>query len=97
MALKINQKHHPSSGASLDRILPRVTGKSRKKFVMLALFIPGFGLHNFYAGYKTKGFIQLLCTFPGIFLLIPFVVGIIWSFYDVLCVKQDASGIPFHD
>ena len=96
MAQQIKKEHHPSSGASLARILPDVTGKSRRMYVFLALIVPGFGLHNFYVGYKTKGMIQLLCTFPGIFLIIPFIIGIVWSLCDAFYVKQDALGIPFH-
>lgn len=83
------------SGASLERILPKAASqKSRLVYILLALILPGFGLHNFYAGYTRNALIQVLCTFPGIFLIIPFFVGLIWSWIEMFTVTKDADGLP---
>lgn len=85
-----------SSGASLAAILPKADSqKSRMVYILLALILPGLGLHNFYAGHTRNAIIQLLCTIPGIFLIIPFFVGIIWSWIEIFTVTKDAAGLPF--
>ena len=69
--------------------------RSRLVYILLALFLGGLGIHNFYAGYKSKGIKQLLCTFPGILLLgIPTLICTIWVLVDICTVSQDADGKP---
>ena len=36
--------------------------KSRLVYIILAIFLGGFGVHNFYAGYTKNAVIQLLLT-----------------------------------
>lgn len=45
--------------AHLDQAAAVGSGKSRGLAAVLALFLGWFGVHNFYFGYKGKGFIQL--------------------------------------
>ncbi len=74
------------------------TGESKDQmiYVLLAFFLGGFGVHNFYAGYTKKGIAQLLMT-----LLSPLTGGLlligvgIWVIVNIFAVNCDARGIPF--
>ena len=68
--------------------------KSRLAYILLAIFLGGFGVHNFYAGYNRKAVIQLLLT---IFLGWTVVVAIAvfaWVIIDIIQVTADANGVP---
>ncbi len=77
--------------------------KSRVAYILLAFFLGGFGIHNFYAGYVGKGVAQLLLNWfvfwPlgwGLcFLILPlallFVIPI-WNIIEMIVVDRDASG-----
>ena len=69
--------------------------KSRLIYILLALFLGSLGIHNFYAGYKKKAVIQLLCTFPGAFLVVPVLILGIWILVDIVTVTKDAEGNLF--
>lgn len=70
--------------------------KSQGIYILLALFLGGFGIHNFYAGYYLRAIAQLFLT-----LLAPFTLGItalinlIWIFINIFAINQDAKGVPF--
>jgi len=70
---------------------PHVGRKSRIVYILLGLFLGGFGIHNFYAGYTGKACLQLLLTFTGI----GFPIVVIWVILDIIFVKQDANRVPF--
>lgn len=76
----------------------RQSAKSRALYVLLALFLGGLGVHNFYAGHTKKAVFQLL-TF--VILGIPFVIPILlvwaWSIYDAITVRTDGLGRPFRE
>ena len=75
--------------------MPAAAGPERKDrvaYVLLAVLL-GLGIHNFYAGYKRNGLIQLLvsllsCGFLWFFMWI-------WSVIEACTVTQDADGVPF--
>ena len=72
-------QHHPDA-------------KDRVAYVLLAVLL-GCGIHNFYAGYNTKGIIQLLvsiltCGIGWIFMWI-------WAIVEACTVTQDANGVRF--
>ena len=67
--------------------------KSRLIYILLAIFLGGLGIHNFYAGYKKKAITQILCVFPGCLLVIPVFVAMIWVLVDICTVTHDADGI----
>lgn len=70
--------------------------KSRLIYILLAIFLGGLGVHNFYAGYTKKAIIQLLLTFPGFLLfMIPPFITFIWWIVDICTVTKDAEGTPF--
>ena len=68
---------------------------SRLIYILLALFLGGFGIHNFYAGYTRKAIIQLLLVFPGFILFIPPFITFVWVLVDICTVTKDASGKNF--
>jgi len=69
--------------------------RSRLIYILLAIFLGGLGIHNFYAGYTKKAIIQLLCCTVGALLVVPLIVGIIWVLVDICTVTKDADGKAF--
>ena len=68
--------------------------KSRLAYILLALFLGGLGIHNFYAGYSGKGVAQLLLTlFLWWTIVVPLGVWI-WIIVEMCTVDHDASGNP---
>lgn len=68
--------------------------KSRLAYILLALFLGGFGVHNFYAGYTGKGVTQLL-----LFLLLIWTIVVplgiwVWTIVEMVTVTHDAQGVP---
>lgn len=74
-----------------------VFGKSKIVAGILGIFLGGFGIHNFYLGYSSKGLTQLLLTTVGwIFLgLGPLIAGI-WGFIEGIDIllgnTKDSNG-----
>lgn len=66
--------------------------KDRVAYVLLAVLL-GLGIHNFYAGYTTRGIIQLLVSILTCGILWFFMW--IWSIIEACTVTQDANGIRF--
>ena len=67
--------------------------KSRLAYILLAIFLGTFGIHNFYAGYTGKGIAQLLISLISFGFLSPLVF--IWAIIEVCTVTKDAQGIDF--
>ena len=63
---------------------------SRTVFILVAIFLGYFGIHNFIAGYKGKGIAQLLITVLSFFIFSIFVW--IWAVVEAIVVKEDANG-----
>lgn len=67
--------------------------KTRVLFVLLGIFLGGFGVHNFYAGYVKKGAIQLCLTvlscFYGALISWP------WAIIEICTINSDADGNQF--
>lgn len=62
--------------------------KSRLTYILIALFLGAWGIHNFYAGHTGRGIIQLILgiTIIGCSITIP------WCILDMICVKRDGDG-----
>ena len=65
--------------------------------LVLAFFLGGFGVHNFYLGYTTRGIIQLLLTIT----LVGAPISAIWALIEFIMIIMrsgsygyDASGQP---
>lgn len=68
--------------------------KSRTVYILLAVFLGAYGVHNFYAGDKKAGLIKLLVSVLTCFIgAIPM---FIWAIVDAVNVKQDAQGVQFN-
>ena len=68
--------------------------RSRLAYILLAIFLGGFGIHNFYAGYTKKAVIQLLLTvLLGWTVIVPVAV-FVWIILDIIKVTTDADGVP---
>jgi TM2 domain-containing membrane protein YozV len=68
--------------------------KSRTVYILLAVFLGAYGVHNFYAGDKKAGLIKLLVSLLTCFIgAIPM---FIWAIVDAINVKQDAQGVKFN-
>lgn len=72
---------------------PAASPKSRLAFILLGIFLGSFGVHNFYAGYKKRGLMQLgltvLTVFYGSF------VTWIWALIEVCTVDCDKDQVSF--
>lgn len=66
--------------------------KDRVAYVLLAVLL-GIGIHNFYAGYTTRGIIQLLVSILSCGILWFFMW--IWAIVEACTVTQDANGVRF--
>ncbi|WP_315298563.1 NINE protein [uncultured Actinomyces sp.] len=65
--------------------------------LLLAFFLGGFGVHNFYLGYTTRGIIQLLLTIT----FFGAIISCIWALIEFIMIAMrsgaygcDASGQP---
>jgi TM2 domain-containing membrane protein YozV len=72
----------------LDKMNMEVSNKSRGVFILLALFLGGFGIHNFYAGHYGRGILQLICTCT----LIGAPITLLWCILDIVFQKHDGLG-----
>ena len=64
-------------------------------FVLFIYIVISYGL-TFYAGNFFSGLLKLVLTLVSwLFLFIPLLITMIWSFLDMLFVNKDARGIPF--
>lgn len=67
--------------------------KNKWCFILLGVFFGAFGIHNFYTGYISRGFVKLLLTvFSGMMLAW---VSWIWAIVEVCTVRRDSDGRPF--
>ena len=75
----------------------QVKGEAKERiiYILLAIFLGGFGIHNFYAGYTGKGIAQLLITLLLFWLVIPLLVVFVWVIIEIITVTKDAKGVPF--
>ena len=70
----------------------------RSKIVaaLLAFFLGGLGIHNFYLGYTAKGVAQLLLTLIGWIVLIGPIISGVWALIEFVMILTgsitDANG-----
>ncbi|MFI3326278.1 MAG: NINE protein [Clostridia bacterium] len=70
--------------------------KSRFVAGILGVLLGGFGIHNFYLGFTTKGVIQIILT------LLTLGLGSVWGFIEGIlylsgAMDKDVNGIPLKD
>ena len=77
----------------------RPQAKTRVVFVLLGIFLGIFGVHNFYAGYRKKGAIQLVATvliaiYSEIAAWLWLVVWL-WAIAEICVVNKEEDGTQF--
>ena len=88
---------NPVNGAA------QVQGKSKLGAGLLAIFLGGLGIHNFYLGYNSKAVAQLLLTVIGwLFFGLGPIAAAVWSLIEGIeilagYIKTDANGVPLVD
>jgi TM2 domain-containing membrane protein YozV len=81
---------------------PQSEPKSKLVAGLLAIFVGGLGIHNFYLGYTNRGLIQLLLSTVGSLVLIGPVIAGIWGFIEGIQIligeiNVDANGTSLKD
>ena len=79
----INAATQPNNSSAKDRVA----------YVLLAVFLGGIGIHNFYAGFTKRAIIQLLVSILSCGILWFFMW--IWAIIEACTVTQDANGVRF--
>ena len=67
--------------------------KSRLTYILLALFVGLFGIHDFYAGYTNRGVIAFLLTLTWF----GAIISAFMALYDMATVTHDAAGVRFKE
>ncbi len=70
----------------------------RQKLVagLLAIFLGGLGVHNFYLGYTGKAVAQLLLTIVGSIVVVGPIVAGIWGLIEGILILTSDWGSPWH-
>ena len=61
--------------------------EGRLIYILLAIFLGGFGIHNFYWGYVKRGVVELVLGLLSL-LLIPGIILFVMIILDIIRVKQ---------
>lgn len=85
-------------GAAPYGVMPQVPPgyyprKQKVVYVLLAIFLGGLGIHNFYAGYTKTAVIQLCISVLTCGLLS--LVSWVWAIVEACTVEVDAKGVLF--
>jgi len=81
---------------------PMQDPKSKLVAGLLAIFVGGLGIHNFYLGYTQRGIIQLILSTVGSILIIGPIIAWLWAFIEGIQIftgeiDRDANGVKFKD
>jgi TM2 domain-containing membrane protein YozV len=78
--------------------------KDRVIYVLLAIFLGEFGIHNFFAGFSNRAITQLILCLVGIPIAALMTCGVglllyvplkIWAIVEACTVTKDANGVNF--
>lgn len=75
----------------IDALKSKVTlpeGKDKTVYILLAIFLGGFGVHNFWAGNEAKAKAQLICGLAAICCIPLGIVGVVTAILDIVEVCQ---------
>lgn len=68
------------------------SAKSRGVYIILGLFFGCLGIHNFYAGYNSRGVTQLLLVLILGWFVIGLLIVVPWVIIELITVTHDAAG-----
>ncbi|MBU0997757.1 MAG: TM2 domain-containing protein [Firmicutes bacterium] len=79
-----------------------MTLKSKLAAGLLAIFVGSLGIHNFYLGYTTKAWVQLLLTVVGWVIIVGPIISGIWALIEGIMIltgsiAEDGEGKPLRD
>lgn len=77
----------------MQQAAPQTPPKSRIAYQLLALFLGGLGIHNFYAGRTGAAIAQLLITLLLGWTGIAFAIVCLWVLIEIFAVKIDGKGV----
>ena len=88
-------KRQPNIGNNTN---PMLEPKSKVVAGLLAIFIGGLGIHNFYLGFTQRGLIQLLLSTVGSIVFFGPIIAGLWAFIEGIQILTggidvDANGI----
>lgn len=90
-----NNNNNNNNGGFVGGAVPAGPPKSRLVYILLAIFLGGLGIHNFYAGRTGAAVGQLLISLFLSWLIVPiFIVGL-WVLIEIFVVNKDGRGVPF--
>jgi TM2 domain-containing membrane protein YozV len=81
---------------------PMLEPKSKLVAGILAIFVGGLGIHNFYLGYTQRGLIQLLLSTIGALLIVGPFISWLWALIEAIQIftgeiNKDAYGTKLKD
>jgi len=82
-----------ASTTTLEEMQTTQSPKSRTTYIVLGALLGAFGAHSFYAGYRTKGGIQLAITLLTLGFGSP--MSWMWAVIDICTIHQDSGGVQF--
>ena len=84
----------PFCGTSSEHNCPVSPARSRSIYIVMALLLGGFGVHNFYAGRTLRGLLQACVSIAGYFLAPSYSLPVllIWILFDIVTVTEAADG-----
>lgn len=83
----------PTHPAQVVLQMPPPPACSRAVYIILALFLGSFGIHNFVAGRTGCAIAQLLITLFTFWLILPLIAVGIWVLVEICAVTHDGRGI----
>jgi len=73
-------------------IAGQISQKNRLTFILLAVFLGAFGVHNFYAKRNGPGIAQILISILSLGFLSP--VSFMWAIIECIIIDKDGDNIP---
>ena len=90
--LDSNLRKASQSQVQSNRIFTVKQTHSRGIYIILAILLGLLGIHNFYAGYYTRGAAQFLLTIILGWFFIGIIINLVWILLELVSVDKDAAG-----
>lgn len=87
-----NNQQTPQQNVQYVVVNNNPAAKQRVVYILLAIFLGGLGIHNFYIGRTGAGVAQLLISLLSFGFLS--LISWIWAIIDICVVTTDSNGNP---